>query len=215
MYKQAEHDQGNHTMGIKPRIYFSRILDIDRVLTSKIERMVDKKQPGQSVTDIGRTQDSPQSPTKENPTPASNPSYHETQINRLKADFDNYRRNAQKEVQSARHSGMEDNLKEILPAISNLERAIYAMRKAKAPLSLTQGIQNIYGQFLEVLKKLDVQRIESVGRAYNPTLHEAIDIVETEQLAPGTILDEIEPGYRIGETVLIPSKVRVAKKKNS
>jgi molecular chaperone GrpE len=79
-----------------------------------------------------------------------------------------------------------------------------------APSSWTEGVKTIYRKLVNLLERQGVTPIQSLGQAFDPRLHEAIDSVRSEGYSPGTVLDEVQRGYRWGDELLRPARVRVA-----
>lgn len=135
---------------------------------------------------------------------------------RLAADFANYRRNAQKSQQHAVRRGAMEAVKTLLPAVTNLRRALDAVGATSdtprhgVPPAFVEGLENTYRQFLDRLALLDVHPIEAVGQPFDPNRHEAVDRLPSDTCPDGTVLEEVETGYRAGHDTLIPSKVIVS-----
>src|SRR2546430_1138408 len=109
----------------------------------------------------------------------------------LKADFDNYRKRASKEMAASVRTGELEAVRKFLPAFANLERALAAARADETPVSaLVDGIRQIHEQFQSILKTLGVERIEAKGVAFDPSLHEAVAAAPSHEVPPGTVLDE-------------------------
>lgn len=133
---------------------------------------------------------------------------------RLAADFENYKRLAQKEQRDYSRFANESLLKELLPIMDNLERAIKAAKDAsqgsgKAD-SLIQGVELTLKQFAEVLAKFGVQPVASVGQLFDPARHQAVARVESDQLPENSVAEEFQKGYLLHERVLRPAMVSVA-----
>lgn len=127
-------------------------------------------------------------------------------LQRLTADFDNFRRRAQKEKEDLATYGAEQFLKSVLPVLDNLERALAVTGDVRAGVELTARMLR------ETLAKAGVQPIPAQGELFNPEVHMAV-AVDAEADAPeDTIVDELQTGYRLGDRVLRPSMVKVAKK---
>lgn len=132
---------------------------------------------------------------------------------RLAAEFDNYKRLAQKEQRDYSRFANESLLKEILPILDNLERAIKASKEAQAggkSESLIQGVDLTLKQFGEVLSKFGVQPIASVGQVFDPARHQAVARVESDKVPSNTVAEEYQKGYLLHERVLRPAMVSVA-----
>jgi molecular chaperone GrpE len=102
-----------------------------------------------------------------------------------------------------------------LPVFDNLERASAHAGTATDVKALAEGISMVQRQFVDVLGKLGVERLASVGEPFDPALHEAVQHLETDEFAPGVVAAELQAGYRMGGRVLRPALVVVAKAKSS
>jgi molecular chaperone GrpE len=132
---------------------------------------------------------------------------HELYLRAL-ADFDNYRRRIERDRASAASSGQREILLALLEVLDGFERALE--HAEDTPSSLTEGIRAIYRRFLTLLEKQKVEPIRSIGSTFDPRIHEAIDSSPSDQYEPGTVLEEIQRGYRLGDELLRPARVRVA-----
>lgn len=132
---------------------------------------------------------------------------------RTAADFDNFRKRARRELEDNRKAGREDLLKDLLPVFDNLERAIQSAQRAQEPKAVAEGLQMVLRQFLDTLGRSGIQKVATVGKEFDPTVHEAIQQVETDDHAPGTIVAEVQPGYTQGERLVRAAMVVVAKAK--
>lgn len=133
------------------------------------------------------------------------------QLLRLAADFDNFRKRSRREILDAERMAREDLLRELLPVFDNLERASQHASAATDVQSLIDGITMVNRQFVDTLSRLGVQRIESVGCAFDPAIHEAVQQMETADQPPGSVCAEVLAGYRFGERLIRPAMVVVAK----
>jgi molecular chaperone GrpE len=131
---------------------------------------------------------------------------------RSAADFDNFRKRSRKDMDEARIKAREDVLKEILPGIDNLERALVAANDPNAGVaSVVDGIKLVLRQFQSALERFEVKGFPSIGQPFDPGRHEAISQLESTEHAPGTIAAEMQRGYTIGNRLLRPALVAVAK----
>ena len=129
---------------------------------------------------------------------------------RLQAEFDNYRKRAAKENADFREYAVADAARSLLPVIDNLALAV---KNASAkPEDLRKGVELIQKQLQTALEKMNVQRIPAQGEPFDPRLHEAIEIVESDEVPDHHVLEELQPGYRMKDRLLRPAMVRVAKK---
>ena len=130
---------------------------------------------------------------------------------RFAAEFDNYRKRTRKEFQQLIESAEEKLIFELLPVLDNLERVNSQDHSELAVKEFIDGIKIITNQFSEVLKKAGVEPFESVGKEFEPNLHDAMMQVDGDGAEPNVIVQEIEKGYMIGSKVLRHAKVSVAK----
>jgi molecular chaperone GrpE len=132
---------------------------------------------------------------------------------RSAADFDNFRKRTRKELEDARRTGREDLLRAVLPVFDNLERAIQSALRSKDVKAVADGLAMVQRQFVEALGREGIARIATVGQPFDPSVHEAIQQVETSDHAPGTVLAEVQPGYTQGDRLMRAAMVVVAKPK--
>lgn len=133
---------------------------------------------------------------------------------RTAADFDNFRKRARKELEDARKSGREDLLRALLPVFDNLERALQSAQRAGDVKAVADGLTMVQRQFVDSLGREGIQRVATVGHPFDPSVHEAIQQVETSDHSPGTVLAEVQPGYTQGERLVRAAMVVVAKAKS-
>ena len=131
---------------------------------------------------------------------------------RTLADFQNYRRRQHEEMERQRTLLLESLMAELLPILDNFERALQAAEATRELEPLIEGVRMTERQVKAVLARYDIHPIVAVGQLFDPNLHEAIQRVETIDYEDGLVIDEVERGYRMGERVLRPSRVIVAKR---
>jgi molecular chaperone GrpE len=129
---------------------------------------------------------------------------------RLQAEFDNYRKRAAKENAEYRDYAVSDAARSLLPVVDSFTLAL--KNSAAKPEDLRKGVELIFKQLQDVLQKLNIERIPSQGEPFDPRMHEAIEMVETNEAPDHHVLEELQPGYRIKGRLLRPAMVRVAKK---
>ncbi|HEY6307263.1 MAG TPA: nucleotide exchange factor GrpE [Candidatus Angelobacter sp.] len=129
---------------------------------------------------------------------------------RLQAEFDNYRKRAAKENADFRDYAVSDAARTLLPVIDNLSLAV--KNASASPDDFRKGVELIHKQLQAALEKLNVQRVPAQGEPFDPRVHEAIEVVESDEVPDHHVLEELQPGYRIKERLLRPAMVRVAKK---
>jgi molecular chaperone GrpE len=133
------------------------------------------------------------------------------------ADFENYKKRMAKEREEQHKYSQSSLLKEILPVLDNLERAMAALKgheqeATPAFAALKQGVDMVLKQFHSVLERHGVVRIEAVGKPFDPRFHEVMMQVDSAELPEDTVLDELQGGYMIQDRVLRPARVRVTRK---
>lgn len=128
-------------------------------------------------------------------------------IKRLMAEFENFKKRSDKERLGMYNSVMGDVVMKLLPVLDNLEKAVAAESKDE---QYKNGIEMVEKQFQDVLKANGVKEIESIGKPFDPSLHEAVSLVEDSNLGSKTIKEEYRKGYTIGDKVLRHSLVVVA-----
>ena len=127
---------------------------------------------------------------------------------RAQAEFENARRRASKEQQDFRDFASVETIKSLLPVIDSFERAL----QAKSDMGeFRTGVELIYKQLQDVLAKLGVQPIATKGQQFDPHVHEAIEMVDTQDAADHEVLDEWQRGYKFKDRLLRPAMVRVAR----
>ena len=128
---------------------------------------------------------------------------------RALADFDNYRKRVEREKKAVEISTKKALLIEILEIVDNLERAIDA--EGKDPVSVAEGVRAIHLQMLNILSRYGVVRLTSLGKKFDPLYHEAAGMIESESFPSGTVGVELRKGYVMGEDLLRPARVLIAK----
>jgi molecular chaperone GrpE len=131
---------------------------------------------------------------------------------RSMADVENLRKRQKRELEDAKFETKNKVLKEMLPVVDNLERAIEHASKGDEKNPIVEGVQLVLRQFTTAFERLDVTTIDAMGQPFDPNLHEAISQQESDQPA-GTIVQVLQRGYRAGERLLRPTLVVVAKAK--
>jgi molecular chaperone GrpE len=143
----------------------------------------------------------------------------ETSIQELKerllyqqADFENFKKLKVKEKADLLRYGNETLVKELLPVIDNLERAIEHATNTEGSKTIVEGVELTLSGFLKALEKFGVTRVEALQTTFDPNLHEAVLAEETNDAEPGTVVKEFQKGYVMDGRLLRPSMVSVAKK---
>ncbi len=130
---------------------------------------------------------------------------------RAAADLDNYKKRAAKEKTEALKYGNETLLRDILPLLDGIDRALQHATKSEDFEAFRQGLVVLRDQFLQALEKHGVQRIESLGKDFDPNFHEAMLQVETDEHDHNKVIEEYEKGYLLNGRLLRPARVSVSK----
>ena len=133
------------------------------------------------------------------------------QVLRRQAEFENYRKRVEKDKTEYYQRMRADVLLDLLPVLDNFDRALASLASSEGDReALHQGVELIHRQFSEALKKLGLQPVEAIGHMFDPHVHEAVTVEPTDQHEENTIIEEFERGYRLGDRLLRPAKVKVA-----
>ncbi|NKE69172.1 nucleotide exchange factor GrpE [Candidatus Manganitrophus noduliformans] len=135
---------------------------------------------------------------------------------RTLADFENYKKRAQRDQSDALKYANEKLIKELLPVIDNLERALAHSRETRDFDRMMEGVELIRKQLLSALGKFGVAPIESLNHPFDPSLHQSIGQIEVEEgsdAEENQVIGETQKGYHLNDRVLRPSLVMIAKKK--
>ena len=130
-------------------------------------------------------------------------------IVRLTADFDNFRKRAQRDKDEARQFANQGLLEKLLPVLDNFEMALTAVKDADS--SVRDGVQMILDQLLSVLKESGVEPVDALGQPFDPNLHEALSQEETTDAEEGTVVQQVQCGYKLNDRLVRPARVVVAK----
>jgi len=134
------------------------------------------------------------------------------QLLRTAADFDNFRKRALKDLQEEKKRAKEDVVREFLPIIDNLERAVSASSSASDVAAIVEGIRMVLKLFEDQAGRLGLTKVKAVGERFDPAVHDAIQQVETDDHPPGTVIAEVVSGFRLGDKLVRPAMVVVARK---
>lgn len=131
-------------------------------------------------------------------------------LKRTRADFENYQKRVQRDLAEERRYAHAAFARELLPVLDNLQRALGAARQAGEGGPLIQGVTLVRSQLLELLRRHGITPIEPLGQPFDPQTHEAVLQQPRADVAPGTVVQVLEPGYRLHDRVLRPARVAVA-----
>jgi molecular chaperone GrpE len=137
---------------------------------------------------------------------------------RRQADFENYRKRVERERTETYNRVVADIAAKLLPVLDNLKRALETESSVEAAESdefrhFLSGVDLIYKQLNGVLEALGVKPIAALGEQFNPHIHEAVVTEPTDDYEPDTVMQEIVPGYRLGDKLIRPALVKVATRK--
>lgn len=138
---------------------------------------------------------------------------HERML-RAVADLDNYKKRAQKEKEELQKFAIERLLREFLPVMDNLERALEHARSSADFESLRTGLTMTRKQFEDALGRHGVKQFSAVGQAFDPHVHEAMQQVESQDVPPNHVVSELVRGYTLNDRVIRPALVLVSKPPN-
>lgn len=127
---------------------------------------------------------------------------------RLQAEFDNFRKRSVRDQQDFRDYALAEALKSLLPILDSLDRALRTTGVSVD--DFRSGIELIDKQFHDALSKLGVEPVGAEGEIFDPNLHQAVQMVDTDEVEDHRVIDELQRGYRIKDRLLRPAMVRVA-----
>ena len=130
---------------------------------------------------------------------------------RMAADFDNFRKRSRRDIADAQHRVQEELLRSLLPTFDNLERAVSHAGAAADVKALTDGIKLVLRQFQDTLGGLGIERVTTLGKPFDPAEHEAVQHVQSSEVPPGAVVQELQAGYRWQGRLMRPALVVVAK----
>ncbi|KFZ41818.1 nucleotide exchange factor GrpE [Anoxybacillus flavithermus] len=133
----------------------------------------------------------------------------ENRFLRLHADFDNYRRRVRLDMEAAEKYRAQSLVSDLLPILDNFERALQVQVEDEKAKSLLQGMEMVYRSLIEALKKEGVEAIESVGKPFDPHVHQAVMQVDDQNYEPNTVVEEFQKGYKLKDRVIRPAMVKV------
>jgi molecular chaperone GrpE len=129
-------------------------------------------------------------------------------VARLQAEFDNFRKRSVRDQQDFRDYALAEALKSLLPILDSLDRAVKT--QGVSAQDLRSGVELIDKQFHDALAKLGVEPVPAEGEVFDPNLHQAVQMVDTDEVEDHRVIDELQRGYRIKDRLLRPAMVRVA-----
>jgi molecular chaperone GrpE len=127
---------------------------------------------------------------------------------RAQADFENYRKRAAKEAVAAGQRAKSGLVRELLPVVDNLERALASAQDGEQHLA--EGVRLVHSELIALLERNGVEQFDPQGEAFDPSFHEALSTRSQDGSDPGVVLDVVEKGYRANGAVLRPARVVVS-----
>ena len=127
---------------------------------------------------------------------------------RTQADFDNYRKRAAKDAAAAGARAKAGLVRELLPVVDNLERALASASDSDA--AIAEGVRLVHADLVGVLERNGIVSEEPTGQRFDPTEHEAVSMRTEDGAEPGIVLDVVEKGYKLNDTVIRPARVVVS-----
>nr|WP_231584102.1 nucleotide exchange factor GrpE [Domibacillus indicus] len=128
---------------------------------------------------------------------------------RLRADFDNFRRRANLDREAQEKYRAQKLVTELLPVLDNFERALQVTAEHDETKSVLQGMEMVYNTLVKALESEGVEPIETVGKPFDPTVHQAVMTDNDESAEPNSVLAELQKGYKLKDRVIRPSMVKV------
>ncbi len=174
---------------------------ISELLTEENHHKNKKKKEDKEIEELKKRLEEKEKEAKEN--------YE--RLLRTAADLENYKKRAAREKEDWTKFANEDLLKSILPFIDNLERAVDHAQKVVDTGVLIEGVRLTLRQLLQALNKFGLSPFESVGKPFDPAMHEAMLVVETDQHEPDQVVEEFQKGYLLNNRLLRPATVSVSK----
>jgi molecular chaperone GrpE len=131
-------------------------------------------------------------------------------LQRLQAEFDNYRKRITRERAEQRGWAIRSLVEDLVDVVDGFERALHEDHASEVPTAYREGIEMVHRKLTETLARYGLSRLEAVGETFDPHFHEAVTQEPSDDYETGVILGEIKPGYLLGERLLRPAMVRVS-----
>ncbi len=181
----------------------------------------EKQKPEEQVESVEETQQSGElsleqqvaSLTEQLDTALKDAENHKDTALRAKAEADNIRRRAEREVSNASKFALERFAKEILAVVDSLEKALETKADDETQKAMHEGISLTHKLFLDTLKKFNIEQVSPMGESFDPALHEAMVMQESEEHEPNSVMMVVQTGYQLNGRLIRPARVIVAKGK--
>ncbi len=140
---------------------------------------------------------------------------HWDTILRLQADFENYKKRAERDIKHAHEYANERYIREFLDVFDTIDHSVVAAHAENADIKTIQkGLELIARILHNMLQKLNLKSIDPMGSSFNPSLHEAMNMEETDDYPPNTVIRVLQKGYQLHERLIRPARVTVSKAKS-
>lgn len=169
--------------------------------------------PEELIAELEKSGEAAPEPPAENAADAAELADLKERYLRLAAEYDNFRKRNLRERQDLLNYANESIVKDLLPVVDNLERAVIHGRKEEQRAdseNLLQGVELTHRSLIQILGRFGVVEIEAAGKPFDPQVHEAVRRVVTSEHAPGTVVEVHQKGYRLKDRLLRPAMVAVA-----
>ena len=135
----------------------------------------------------------------------------EEQVRRLSAEFANFRVRQDKKLEEIRKYASENVICEFLPVLDSIDKALKAAENVQDSQSVKKGMEMIASQLKQTLERLNVEEIHAHMEVFDPKMHQAIHVVETDEHPDETVLSEFQKGYKLKDRVIRPAMVQVSR----
>ncbi|MGE3166026.1 MAG: nucleotide exchange factor GrpE [Planctomycetota bacterium] len=137
--------------------------------------------------------------------------YYLDQVQRTRAELENYRKRVSRDREQLTRRITVDVFRDVLPILDDLRLALQSTHEGGSGATLLDGLRMISSKFDQLLLRYQIEAVEAVGKTFDPNLHEAMFHEESSEVAEGAVLAEFEKGYRLGDDLIRPARVKVAK----
>lgn len=167
--------------------------------------------PGNIEPEIVETEDETEKLRNELAQALNDIKMHQEQYLRTLADMENLRKRTQRDKEELAKFANENILREILPVIDNLERAVDHAEQAETNDGLFEGVQMTLTQFSQLLTKFGVESVDAIGQPFDPAYHQAMGQLESDEHPVNTVVQQMQKGYQLNNRLLRPAFVMLAK----
>lgn len=167
--------------------------------------------PGNIEPEIVETEDETEKLRNELAQALNDIKMHQEQYLRTLADMENLRKRTQRDKEELAKFANENILREILPVIDNLERAVDHAEQAETNDGLFEGVQMTLTQFSQLLTKFGVEPVDAIGQPFDPAYHQAMGQLESDEHPVNTVVQQMQKGYQLNNRLLRPAFVMLAK----